>query len=141
MTTSLSWLDEQQLPAGLQSLAEEVEVRPNGVDRGAFCVDRYPVFSPQPVLSASGVVASIEVVANLELHTDHGWKLLPGTVQMGDVPDTGTWRMPNRQFSVPGTSGDLRFIEQHEFLARYGVTAPTFRRDSRYFRVVLYRTE
>ncbi|MFV9456182.1 hypothetical protein ACNJ7E_22410 [Rhodococcus sp. NM-2] len=137
VTTALSWLDEQQLPAELRSLAEEVESRPNGVGRGVFYVDRYPGFSPQPVLSVSGVVATIEVAANLELHTDQGWKLLPANVQMWDVPDTGTWRMPNRQYSVPGTSGDLRFVEQHEFVERYGVTTPTFRRDSRYFRVVV----
>ena len=137
VTTALSWLDEQQLPAELRSLAEEVGSRPNGVGRGVFYVDRYPGFSPQPIRSVNGVVATIEVVANLELHTDHGWKLLPDTVQMWDVPDTGTWRMPNRQYSVPGTSGDLQFVEQHEFVERYGVATPTFRRDSRHFRVVV----
>ncbi|QYB07506.1 hypothetical protein I1A62_25085 [Rhodococcus sp. USK10] len=138
VTTTLSWLDEQHLPAEIRSLAEE---GPNGYGRGAFYVDRYPGSSTAHVVSVRGVVASIEVVANLALSTDDGWKLLPGTVQMWCVPDTGTWRMPNRQCSVPGTTGDLRFIEQHEFFERYGVATPTFRRDSRYSRVVLYLTE
>ncbi|WP_225858066.1 hypothetical protein [Rhodococcus wratislaviensis] len=138
MTTTLSWLDEQHLPAEIRSLAEE---GPNGYGRGAFYVDRYPGSSTAHVVSVRGVVASIEVVANLALSTDDGWKLLPGTVQMWCVPDTGTWRMPNLQCSVPGTTGDLRFIEQHEFFERYGVATPTFRRDSRYFWVVLYLTE
>lgn len=87
VTTALSWLDEQQLPAELRSLAEEVEIRPNGAARGVFHVDRYPGFSPpQPIRSVNGVVATIEVVANLELHTDHGWKPLPDTVQLWNVP-------------------------------------------------------
>ncbi len=140
VTACLAWLDEWQLPAEVRSLAEDVEVRPNEVLRGGFYVDRYPSCAPRPVQPTSGVVMSIEFVANIELHTGRGWKMLPGNVQLRHVPDTGTWRMPNRQFSVPGTAGDLRFIEQSEFVTRYGVTAPAFRRDSRYFRVVLCLT-